>query len=904
MDAGSSSNSAAAASAAVGVVENSIGTGKSATQIKSSTESMVTVRLSDAELPETCTTTSTPSPTPTLKLVDEKSEEYILADNEPMRSSSSLEALMEEMEDQNECEVDNSVDWAGLEKTEDEHPKDQSAEEGTAFLLARLEQENKRLEKDPKAMIIHPERPPSLSKLRQMMDNPDPNTLRYSMLPAPPPLTDLDFYAALVADYNRAASKLPYLLSKKIREGVPPPLRGVVWTAMSGARDCNLEGLYDQLLGETSPYEQLIGKDVGRTGLEMFSQEGGEGQRMLGRVLRAFSIYDTQIGYCQGLGFLVGPLLMHMGEREAFCVLVRLMEHYDLRSCFLPNLSGLQLRMYQFTQLMATHLPDLANHLDNLGIQPTYASQWFLSFFAVTCPLPMLFRIYDVIFAEGATETMMRVALSLMRRNQKRILAAAEFEDVMQMLLSRSLWDAFQCNADDLVQDFVGQSGIVTRDILADLERKYKDVNSDEMVKLTPAKSQTSELQAAASRFLGRLWGGATNVTLSVPSRPSSTIVMQRSPSKHSLSTLNSFDTTESGTTDATTMSRCSSINDDRRLSTRSIGSRKANKDLELHNQIEDLLVALSGLQREHATKMDELHAVRESREEERKLTKRLVELLGSGSSDEEESVDEISDLCDQISDRIEKEESEETLEASRSAATQLSRELQQVREQLSREMIKSRNLANRLAEQDADVVRLKSQLLDTRGKWQDIQKENQQLQKSLSDMRQRRGSEDCPTSPGDSKSSGGGGGGLRELRLGRSNSGSKKSPMPPPIFNKRSSSLGMQSILAQSENHAPPPEDALLLELVAAKTAEAVAKQEAEEAKAKLEALRKVLTGTATAVTNVTPGYLGGSSGFPFASAASSPTVTTPGSATSGGGGGWFGGGWGAKRTASVDSR
>ncbi|KAA8914527.1 rab-GTPase-TBC domain-containing protein [Sphaerosporella brunnea] len=803
---------------------------------------MVTVRLSDAEaeLP------SLPSPTPTLKLVDEKSEEYILAGNEPMfvpersespvpadltafrRSSSSfVQVAKQPVEDEKE----SAVDWANLEKKEDELPQDQSAEEGTAFLLARLEQENKRLEKDPKAALMqHPERPPSLAKLRHMMDNPDPNTLRYSMLPAPPPLTDLEFYAALVSDYNKAASKLPFLLSKKIRSGIPPPLRGVVWTAMSGARDCNLEGLYDQLLGETSPYEQLIGKDVGRTGLEMFSQEGGEGQRMLGRVLRAFSIYDTQIGYCQGLGFLVGPLLMHMGEREAFCVLVRLMEHYDLRSCFLPNLSGLQLRMYQFTQLLATHLPELSAHLDNLGIQPTYASQWFLSFFAVTCPLPMLFRIYDVIFAEGATETMMRVALSLMRRNQKRILAAAEFEDVMQMLLARSLWDVFHCNADDLVKDFVGQSGIVTRDILADLEKKYKEASTDETVKLTPAKSQASELQAAASRFLGRLWGGAS-VTLSVPSRPAST-VMQRSPSKHSLSTLNSFDSDNgSGSTDATTMSRCSSINDDRRLSTRSIASKKANKDLELHNQIEDLLVALSGLQREHAMKMDELQAVRDSRDEERKLTKRLIELLGNGSHDEEESVNEISDLCDQITERFEKEESEETIEATRSATARMAAELQSVREQLSREMIKSRKNANRLAEQDADVVRLKSQLLDTRSKWQDIQKENQQLQKHLSELRQRRGSADTagPTSPREAP------GGLRELRLGRSNSTTKR-----PTFSKRTSSLGMQSLLSSTENHAPAPEDALLLELVAAKTAEAVAKQEAEEAKAKLEALRK----------------------------------------------------------------
>ena len=48
-------------------------------------------------------------------------------------------------------------------------------------------------------------------------------------------------------------------------------------------------------------------------------------------------------------------------------------------------------------------------------VEPAYLSQWFLSCFAVTCPLPMLFRIYDVIFAEGANETVMRVALALVQ---------------------------------------------------------------------------------------------------------------------------------------------------------------------------------------------------------------------------------------------------------------------------------------------------------------------------------------------------------------------------------------------------------------------------------------------------------------------------------------------------------
>lgn len=97
--------------------------------------------------------------------------------------------------------------------------------------------------------------------------------------------------------------------------------------------------------------------------------------------------------------------------------------------------------MYQFQNLLARHRPALFEHLESLHVEPIYVSQWFLSFFAVACPLPMLLRIYDVIFLEGAIETIMRVGLSLMQRNEKMIMACTEFEDVMQLLLSRSLWD-------------------------------------------------------------------------------------------------------------------------------------------------------------------------------------------------------------------------------------------------------------------------------------------------------------------------------------------------------------------------------------------------------------------------------------------------------------------------------
>lgn len=140
-----------------------------------------------------------------------------------------------------------------------------------------------------------------------------------------PPMSELDFWRALVADYSQTVQRLPTLTSNKIRAGIPPPLRGVTWQSMADARDPLLEAQFDKLCQESSPYENTINKDIGRSfpGVAMFQDPEGEGQQTLARVLKCFSLYDEKIGYCQGLGLLVGPLLMHMKEKEAFCVLVR-----------------------------------------------------------------------------------------------------------------------------------------------------------------------------------------------------------------------------------------------------------------------------------------------------------------------------------------------------------------------------------------------------------------------------------------------------------------------------------------------------------------------------------------------------------------------------------------------------
>ena len=608
----------------------------------------------------------------------------------------------------------------------------------------------------------------------------------------------------------------------------------------------------------------------------------------------------------------------------------RLMEHYDLRSCFLPDLSGLHLRIYQFQHLLCQDLPQLAKHLDDLKLEPLYLSQWFLSFFGVTCPLPMLLRIYDVILAEGASETLMRVALSLIRRNEKKILATTEFGDIMQLLVSRAMWDTYGSNADDLVTDFCGLTGLVTRDALQQLETKFKEVHDDSPTSLTRKPS----VHSAASRFLGRFWAGSSpsqktsnsnSLSLSAPSRPIS--YLRRTPSKQSMaSTLNSVEgsdsTTSAASTDATDMSRemsaewvpqkPASLSSATTASTRATSA--ANNDRNLHCQIEDLLTALSDMQRDQNIMVDELQKEREERDEDRNVVQHFIEKMTKGSTltaIQEDKADSpipeidvleiLSDVSDSVIELKQHFKKESTKRSSIVLTKhQLHEEVLRLKEQHREEASRSSALSRQLTERERESAQVKDELREARSRIQESHRDKQRLEKTLQDFRNRRSTvyDSNPESPTSATSEYFPSGGLRELKLGRP----AQSPVSlcTPAFAKRSSSLSTQAVLATAD-HKPANEDALLLELVNAKTGEAVARQELEEVKGKLDSLRKLLGGQ-----SVSPGAVGGhrpspsSPALTYLATARSPPETAKGTTPTTASGGGFFSGWGKRSTST----
>ncbi|KAI9323784.1 rab-GTPase-TBC domain-containing protein [Dichotomocladium elegans] len=406
---------------------------------------------------------------------------------------------------------------------------------------------------------------------------------------------DWEFWTALTEDFGELATKLPHLLSAKLKAGIPSKVRGVIWQAMSQSASLNLETVYGQLIAEHTPYERIIQRDLARTfpNVDMFKKEGGDGQQALERVLKAYSLYDSHVGYCQGLAFLVGPLLMNMPEQQAFCVFVRLMETYDMRTMFTLNMEGLQLRLYQFTSLFSQILPELSDHLVNHAVHsPMYASQWFLTLFAYAFPIHMVMRIYDIIFAEGAAETIMRVAIAMLKRSEKQLLELSEFEDILDYVTSK-LHIVYNDDAGLMITDAMELSGLITREKMDHLAELYlKEVEQEQ--------KQTEQVLAVRFNF----WSKNSDRK---KKRESAGWLSKRSSSSDESSTTATSSPTSAATSTTSPTTATSST-----ASSCSTPTPPSNHDTQmLHQQIEDLLLALSQIQNEHIQLKQEFVQVR-----------------------------------------------------------------------------------------------------------------------------------------------------------------------------------------------------------------------------------------------------------------------------------------------------
>ena len=270
------------------------------------------------------------------------------------------------------------------------------------------------------------------------------------------------------ASASGAAKQEPELTSAfgaLVRLGVPRYLRPTVWLAHSGAaarRDIAESGAYQQLVVDferssrptggpidgaratAAVIRQQIEKDLTRTFEgEHTRVNSGVGKGWLKHILGAYSIKNSDIGYCQSMNFLAACLLMYLDEEESFWMLAVICE--DLaEGYYTPGLPGLQVDIRILQDLLRSLHPTLYALLQRCEVPlDLICSQWLMGLFSMNLPLETLFLLWDALFLHGHDILLATVLATLNLAMRNDTFANAEaFEDIVLLLKSPDFFAA------------------------------------------------------------------------------------------------------------------------------------------------------------------------------------------------------------------------------------------------------------------------------------------------------------------------------------------------------------------------------------------------------------------------------------------------------------------------------
>ncbi|XP_061830704.2 growth hormone-regulated TBC protein 1-A [Nerophis lumbriciformis] len=226
-------------------------------------------------------------------------------------------------------------------------------------------------------------------------------------------------------------------LKRYVRKGVPNEHRAFIWMVTSGAQN-QLEknpGYYQSLLAaqHDTKVVESISTDLNRTfpdNVQFQKTSKTCLQKALYNVLRAYGQHNPTVGYCQGMNFIAGFLLIITKDEEKSFWLMDALLGRILPDYYSPGMLGLKTDQEVLGELVKSKSPRVWQTMTDQGVTWTLVtSRWFICLYVDVLPVETVLRIWDCLFYEGS-KILFRVALTLIHHHGAEIQGAQSLPDV------------------------------------------------------------------------------------------------------------------------------------------------------------------------------------------------------------------------------------------------------------------------------------------------------------------------------------------------------------------------------------------------------------------------------------------------------------------------------------------
>ncbi|XP_034103020.1 USP6 N-terminal-like protein isoform X3 [Drosophila nasuta] len=249
-------------------------------------------------------------------------------------------------------------------------------------------------------------------------------------------------------------------LHKRVYKGIPDRMRWPAWKQLLNVDQsmATNKGVYArmlQLAKEHATETRQIDADVNRQFRDnlAYRERYSVKQCSLFNVLNAYSIYNSELGYCQGMACVAGVLLLYMQEEEAFWALNTLItdRKYGMHGLFIEGFPKLTRFIEHHDRILSKIMRKLHKHFIKHNVDALlYAIKWFFVVFVERVPFSLSLRVWDTFLLDG-DRVILAMAVTILYLHKDELLRLKDMDGIIEYLQVK-LHKNFGYNDDDAIQ--------------------------------------------------------------------------------------------------------------------------------------------------------------------------------------------------------------------------------------------------------------------------------------------------------------------------------------------------------------------------------------------------------------------------------------------------------------------